>query len=214
MPCSRYPRIAPASPYHPRGWALAMAAPEPEAPVGWPARVLGQLDAGTPLEEDADYRQLLDLQAAAPAGELSADVAALNAGVAAPAARVLLLPDGASQQLPHMIESCFAPMLELRRSVLLFEPAQAPEVRQARKRQRGSNPYPDGVAYDGNSYCGRCGGCAPSACPLARAPCIEECGNRHWCIPLAWAALLLLPGTTSCPPAGLRRPSLPSAPPR
>lgn len=81
-----------------------MAEPEAEAPVGWPAALLEQLDAGAPLQ-NADYRQLLNLQAAAPAGQLHPDVAALNAGVAAPAALVKQLPDGASQKLSDMIES-------------------------------------------------------------------------------------------------------------
>lgn len=129
---------------------------QPEAPVGWPAAVLEQLDAGVPLEQHADYREMLDLQAAAPPGQLHPSVAALNAGVAAPAARVMQLADGAPQQLPDIIESCFAPMMNLRRSVVVFEPrGQTPAERKARKRRRGGNGQADGATYSGNAYPGR-----------------------------------------------------------
>ncbi len=110
---------------------------------------------GRPLEQPDGYRSLLDVQVLAPAGELHPSVAVLNDGLPAPAARAVQLAEGDSQTLPDMVESRFVPMMESRRSLLVFEPrGQRREERQARKRQRSAAQREDDVDYRGNSYSG------------------------------------------------------------
>lgn len=128
---------------------------EPAA-QGWPALAVAQLDQGLPLDSPGDYRSLLDWQVLAPAGALHPSVAALNAGLPAPAARAVQQAQGEPQTLPDIIEAHFVPMMTVRRGLLVFEPrGQRREERQARKRQRSAAQRDDDVRYTGNSYAGR-----------------------------------------------------------
>lgn len=147
--------LAPQTLYTPLG-AAGMAEPAAaEPPVGWPAAEVALLDAGVPLDPPV-YRSMVDAQVAAPEGQLHPDLAALNAGQPAPAARAVQLAQGEPQTLPYIIESCFVPMLHLRRSLLVFEPrGQLAQVRQARKRRRTGRREDGQPRAASNSYPGR-----------------------------------------------------------
>lgn len=143
--------------------SAGMAEPAAEAALGWPQEVFDEFDSNLPLQHQF-YTRILDAQAAAEADKLHPSQLPLNAGLAAPAARVVQRAQGTSQRLPDLAEECLAPMLGQRGSVAVVEPrGQQADGRRARKRQRGQAAAA-GSTFRGPSYSGRFvgSGAAPS----------------------------------------------------
>lgn len=84
----------------------AMAEPAIAVPEGWAAAVAAKLDAGLPLEEE-QYRLALELQQAAPPGQLHPTLTAVNAGATADAPRVVALHVGDSLLLRDVSACCW-----------------------------------------------------------------------------------------------------------
>lgn len=137
-----------------------------EAAEAEPLPVKDALDSGQTLVP-RQLRELLDLQASVPEGELHAAIAALNEEGTAP--RALL---GAHLPSVHVKGLIAAAAANGRRSILVF----LSKADQPRKRKRGRpDGLPAGPRWQGNGLGGRCVARAHPLLPLRRTCVSPPC---------------------------------------